>query len=133
MTVHLQNFSSHALSEILPFSFNSVCTGALTYAGQYLPEVVEQLSFDIELHPLGLGAVYVSLAGGLINAVAKANGSEKAKSQAAQVFLYALAAFGSAYFLPQAAASAGWVISQENAMAVASASTVSNFICMMLR
>ena len=108
-------------------------TGALTLAGQYAPKVVEALSFDIELKSLGFGAVYTSLAGSITKVIAETVGSDKTKSQAAQILIYAAAAFGSAYFMPQAATSAGYVISKENAMAVALASTVSNFICMMLQ
>ena len=133
MSIHLKNFTSQALSEVLPFGFNCVSTGALTLAGQYAPKVVEAFSFDMELKPLGFGAVYTSFAGSMINAIVRTVGSEKTKSQAAQILIYAAAAFGSAYFMPEAATSAGYVISQENAMAIAIASTVSSFICMMLQ
>jgi len=133
MSIHLKNFTSQALSEVLPFGFNSVSTGALTLAGQYAPKVVEALSFDMEPKSLGFGAVYTSLAGSFTKVIVETIGSDKTKSQAAQILIYAAAAFGSAYFMPQAATSAGYVISKENAMAVALASTVSNFICMMLQ
>ncbi|WP_420422593.1 hypothetical protein [Simkania sp.] len=55
------------------------------------------------------------------------------KTQAAQIFIYAVAAFGSTYFLPNVASSAGYVMTKENAMACTFASSLANFICMMLK
>ena len=133
MTSHIQNFAAHVFCETLPLAFNCVGTGLLTLAGQYAPKTVERLSFEMDPNALAFGAAYVSLAGSLMNALNGTVGSEKTKSQAARVLLYALAAFASAYFLPQAAKSAGWTISQENAKSIALASVVSNFVCMMLQ
>ncbi|WP_420422592.1 hypothetical protein [Simkania sp.] len=63
MSSKIQNFIAQGTSEILPFSFNVLACGGLTVAGQYAPKVVEALSFDMELKPLGFGALYTSLAG----------------------------------------------------------------------
>ena len=133
MSSYIQNFAAQMFFESLPFAFNSAGTGLLTLAGQYSPKSVERFSFEIDSKALVFGAVYTSLAGSLMNALEATVGSEKTKSQAARILLYALAAFGAAYFLPQSAKSAGWVISKENAQSIALASTVSNFVCMMLK
>lgn len=133
MSSYIQNFISQGAKEILPFSFNTLASGGLTLAGQYVPKAVEALSFDMLPKSLGFGAIYTSLAGSLTCVLAKTFAENRMKTQAAKVLLYAMAAFASAYFLPNAARSAELVISKENAFACATMSSLANFICIMLK
>jgi len=119
----VQALQTHAKNEVVPFGINAGLTAVATYGGQYLPKVVEFLSFDMATEALGVGSALTALGGSLATVAGKtALGEDKYKSQAYQVATFALGAAIGAYVTPHAAAFAGIAVSFENVIALGAAS-----------
>ncbi|WP_420422591.1 hypothetical protein [Simkania sp.] len=122
MTVHLQNLGNQAKAEAFPAIINTVGTGALAYAGQFVPQLVSYVTMAPEV--LAGASVLTSLSGSLVNVLGRTFAAETFESNMVKTAAHAVGAFASAYFLPQVATFAGMAITLESSMAVAAASTL---------
>ncbi|CCB89262.1 hypothetical protein [Simkania negevensis] len=130
MTVHLQNLGNQAKAEAIPAIINTVGTGALAYAGQFVPQLVSYVTMAPEV--LAGASVLTSLSGSLVNVLGRTFAAGTFESNMVKTGAHAVGAFASAYFLPQIATLAGMAITFESAMAVAAASTIVKFAALFL-
>ena len=125
MSISLEGLKTDAASELKPFGINAVATAALTYGGQYLPKLIEVLSFQMPVEALVGGSLMIAAGGSLATMIGKtALSEEKMKNQFVKIALHALGAFAAAYAIPHVATLAGVSVTIENAMALFAASTI---------
>ena len=126
MNVSLENTTNQLKTESVPALINTVGTGALTYAGQFFPQLVEYVAMAPEA--LALGSVLTSLAGSATNVLGRTFAPETYQNKMIQVAAYAVAAFATGYFLADLAAMARMSITFEKAMRLSTVTTVINAI-----
>ena len=126
MTVHLQNLGNQAKAEAFHTAISTVGAGALTYAGQFVPQLVSYVTMAPEA--LAGASILTSLSGSVVSVLGQTFASGSFESNVAKAAAHAVGAFASAYFLPQAATFTGLAITLEGAMTVAAASTLAKII-----
>lgn len=140
MSAYLEGLKTHASNEGKPFAINTVLTGALTgaltYGGQYLPRLVEIISFNMSIPALAIGSIMTATSGNLATTLGKTflgESEDEVKNIALQVVAFMLGASASIYFVPRLATLVGVTITSENAIATALASTVASIAVFSLK